>query len=294
MPLLEISRYVYGTTRLGDAKIPFEDRVRIASEAIQAGCWIHTSNQYGNALEVLRAAFDLERDNVPPAIFKIGWDSVEQIREQIRVQIDALAISSMSVGQLCLNPNMGEQLRTGGPGVDQLLEIKAEGLAESFVLEVWPWNSTTAFDALQGGHAQRLLDGFIFYLNPLQRFVTNELWDLILASPLPIVAMRTVAGGTVYPSERAPEYLRKRAAEVAPLFERSGSANWTEFCVRYALGFGQVLTTVGSTARSDNLNEFLTASKSPEPLPAEIVDEILSLQRRWSDEHDRHAEPWSM
>jgi len=62
--------YIYGTTRLGDNQIPFDDRVRMARVAMDAGIWFHTSHTYGNALEVLRAAFDQNRAKVPELISK--------------------------------------------------------------------------------------------------------------------------------------------------------------------------------------------------------------------------------
>ena len=70
--LADISPYVYGTTRLGDDKIPFEERVTVARAAMNAGIWFHTSHTYGNALDVLRTAFDQDRANVPKLIVKIG------------------------------------------------------------------------------------------------------------------------------------------------------------------------------------------------------------------------------
>ncbi len=89
-------------------------------------------------------------------------------------------------------------------------------------------------------------------------------------------------------------YLQQRAVEVAPIFERSGIASWTEFCVRFAHSFPQVRATVGATSRLENLAEFLGAAKDDPPLPQAIGDEICSLQHRWSDETDIHAEPWTM
>ena len=59
-------------------------------------------------------------------------------------------------------------------------------------------------------------------------------------------------------------------------------------------GFPQVRATVGSTSRLENLNEFLTAAQNVQPLPAEIQNEIVQLQYRWSDELDMRAEPWTM
>jgi hypothetical protein len=75
-PLTDLSKFVYGTTRLGDSKIPFLDRVSMARAAMDAGVWFHTSHQYGDALKVLRAAFDADRKRVPRIIVKIGWSNI--------------------------------------------------------------------------------------------------------------------------------------------------------------------------------------------------------------------------
>jgi len=274
-----------------------EDRVGIARLAMNAKVWFHTSDQYGEALQVLRTAFEQDAPHIPPVIVKIGWESVEQIREQILKQIGALGLRKMDIGQLCLGGSLAEEFKTGGACYEGLLALKAEGIVDRFVLECWPWSSDVPLAALRAGHAGRLIDGFIFYLNPLQRFVTNELWDWLLAEDLAIVAMRTVAGGSVYrmrDTPGAPEYLRLRAAQVAPIFERSGCVTWTEFCVRYSLGFSQVRSTVGSTGNSSNLGEFFNSVSHEAALDPGIQAEVVALQRTWSEEHDRHAAPWSM
>jgi predicted aldo/keto reductase-like oxidoreductase len=90
------------------------------------------------------------------------------------------------------------------------------------------------------------------------------------------------------------EYLQKRAVEVAPIFESSGIRSWTEFCVRFARSIPQVRATVGSTSKIENLNEFLSARDPGRPLPESIIKEIEALHRRWSDELDIHAGPWTM
>lgn len=297
-PLLtDLSRYIYGTTRLGDESIAFADRVAIAKEAIRARVWIHTSHQYGEALRVLRAAFDEDRSQVPSAIFKVGWSSAEEVKGQVVQQAEALGISSIAIGQLCPGGGLAEDLVNGGPGLAELRQMKADGLVGRFVMEVWPWSSDVAIKALKNGHTQGLIDGFIFYFNPLQRFVTNELWDLIGSTGASVIAMRTVGGGdvrSIRDNPNAPDYLRARAAEVAPLFEASGILTWTEFAARYSLGMPQVRATVGATSRKENLAEFLTATTNATPLPSDIQDKLLLLQRKWSDDHDRHAKPWSM
>jgi hypothetical protein len=115
----------------------------------------------------------------------------------------------------------------------------------------------------------------------------------------PVVAMRTVSGGNVHRLRDVhgaawKEYLQQRAVEVAPIFERSGIASWTEFCVPFAHSFSQVRDTVGATSKLDNLAEFINAAKDIQPLDAEIVEEIVRLQYRWLDETDIQAEPWTM
>lgn len=297
LPLSDLPHYIYGTTRLGDEAIPFEERVAIVRAAIDGGAWLHTSHQYGNALQVIREAFDQDRSKVPPVIFKIGWDSVDQIRDQIRQQIDALGIKKMAIGQLCLGGAMAEELRTDGPGIAALNGLKSEDLVDRFVLETWPWTSEVPLAAIRAKRAQGLIDGFIFYLNPLQRFVTNELWGLIREQDWPVIAMRTVGGGDVNQirdNDRAPAYLRERAAQIAPLYAQSGCASWLEFCIRFVFSYPQVRATVGATARREHLDEFLALSADPLPLNNDLKKEIERLQWEWSDSHDRHAEPWSM
>lgn len=164
---------------------------------------------------------------------------------------------------------------------------------------MFPWNSDVALNALRHGATEGLIDGYIFYLNPLQRFASNELWDLLIERGELIIAMRTVAGGPVHRLRDVPgaawkDYLQKRATEVAPIFERSGIQSWTEFCVRFAHSFPQVRATVGATARKENLEKFLGTVGHIEPLPQNIVEEITRLHYRWSDELDVRAEPWSM
>ena len=298
--LTDLSPYVYGTTRLGDAQIPFDERVKIARLAMDAGVWFHTSHTYGDALQVLRAAFDQDRRRVPRLIVKIGWSSLEEMRDVIRQNLEPLGLKSLDLGQLCLSGSLAEQFAGGGACYDGFASLRKEGLVKRFVLEVFPWTSSVALKALRGGYPEGIVDGYIFYLNPLQRFASNELWDLLLEQDQPIVAMRTVSGGNVLRLRDVPgaawkPYLQQRASQVAPLFERSGIPSWTEFCVRFAHSFPLVRATVGATARPENLREFLAAAgRQIQPLPADIQAEIVKLQRVWSEEVDLKSEPWSM
>ena len=297
--LTDLSPYVFGTTRLGDDKLPFEERVSVARAAMEASVWFHTSHHYGSALQVLRAAFDQDRRRVPKLIVKIGWDSMNEMRQIIHQHLDSLQVDALELGQLCLSGSLAEEYATGGPCYEEFARLKQEGLVRRFVLEVFPWTSNVALRGLRGGYPEGIVDGYIFYLNPLQRFASNELWDVLVERNEPMIAMRTVAGGNVYKLRDVPgyawkPYLQERAAEVVPLFERSGIPSWTEFCVRFAHSFPLVRATVGATSRIENLREFLHATEHITPVPENIREEIVKLHYRWSDELDMHAEHWTM
>jgi predicted aldo/keto reductase-like oxidoreductase len=297
--LTDISPYVYGTTRLGDDKIPFDERVNVARAAMDADIWFHTSHTYGDALKVLRVAFDAERNKVPKLIVKIGWTNAKELREVIDQNIDPLGLDGLELGQLCLSGALADDYANGGKCYEVFSDIKRDGLVKRFVLEVFPWTSTIALKALRGGYPQGIVDGYIFYFNPLQRFASNKLWNELVARDEPIIAMRTVSGGNVHRLRDVPgaawkEYLQQRAVEVAPIFERSGIKSWTEFCVRFAHSFPQVRATVGSTSQLERLKEFLEAAENIQPLPEDILNEIKTIQSRWSDELDVKAEPWTM
>jgi aryl-alcohol dehydrogenase-like predicted oxidoreductase len=297
--LTDLPPYIYGTTRLGDEKIPFAERVDVARAAMQGVDWFHTSHTYGNALKVLRAAFDQDRTRVPKLIVKIGWSRADELRDVIHQNIDPLGLEGLELGQLCLSGELAEDYANGGECYELFSQLKQEGLVNRFVLEVFPWSSDVALRALRGGYPEGIVDGYIFYLNPLQRFPLNELWEMLVRRDEPMIAMRTVAGGDIYKLRDVPgyawkPYLQERAAEIAPIFERSGIQNWTEFCVRFAHSFPQVRATVGATSQVENLNDFLLAAENIELLPKDIRDEIIQLQYRWSDEFDRKAEIWTM
>ena len=137
------------------------------------------------------------------------------------------------------------------------------------------------------------------HFNPLQRFASNALWDLIQSQKFPFLALRTVAGGDVHALRDVPgaawkPYLQERAVQVAPLFERSGITSWPEFCVRFAASFPLALGTIGASSQIARVDLWLEAAKNLKPLPKDCLDELQKLQRRWSDETDMKAEKWTM
>ncbi|MGE5805093.1 MAG: aldo/keto reductase [Ignavibacteria bacterium] len=295
----EITPFVYGTTRLGDDKIPRSERLKTAHAAMDSGAWFHTSRAYSDALEVLGTAFAEDPQKIPKLIIKIGWENINQLKSVIEENLKPLGLSGMQLGQLCLGGELAEDFANGGSCYKVFQQLKDEGLVNGYVVEVFPWTSAAPLKALRAGYTKGIVEGFIFYLNPLQRFASNELWKEIINRSEPIIAMRTDTGGNNYKLRDVPgyawkEYLQKRAAEAVPIFEKSGIKSWTEFCVRFAHSFPQVKATVGSTARIENLNEFLSVKDNIKPLAKSIIKEIQALHYRWSDELDIHAEPWTM
>lgn len=295
---MTFSRYIFGTTRLGHSDVPDERAREVARAAQAAGVWFHTSRQYDDALEILGQVYDLDRTRLPPTIYKIGGKDLADVRNVIRQNLEPLKRSSMEVGQISPGGAVGQGL-VDGSVIGGFQRIREEGLVKKFVLEVFPWTSPTALSALRNGHLDGLVDAYIFYLNPLQRFASNELWDELVARKLPIIAMRTVAGGNVLRLRDVPgaawkPYLQERAEQVAPIFERSGIADWSEFCVRFAHSIPGVLATVGATSRLEGLAELLRHAQAPKPLPAGVIEELFALQRKWSADVDVHGQPGSM
>lgn len=296
--LTDLPPFIYGTTRLGHADVPREQQLAMARVALDSGLWLHTSRQYDHALEVLGEVIAEQSGANPQLIVKLGGGTTDDIRATIAATLTPLGIGSLTIGQLNPVGELAESLVTGH-GLSALRQILDDGLVGRFVLEVFPWTSATALAALRGGHLDGLVDGFITYLNPLQRFAANELWDELLERDASVISMRTVAGGHVHALRDVPgaawqPYLADRAREVAPIFDRAGLASWAEFCMRFAHSTPQVVSTVGSAARRENLDELLRVSADVSPLPTGVVEEIYALQRRWSDEVDVHAEPWTM
>jgi len=298
-PLGSIPFITYGTTRLGDVTIPPADRVELALAAMRKGVYFHTSSSYGEAVHILASAFQREPESIPKLIIKLFGESTTEIRVNAVKYTRTLGVPAIEIGQLCPGGGVWADLARGGSCYQDLRQLRADGIVRRFILEVFPWTSPNAFRALKGGYLDGTVDALIFYFNPLQRFASNELWDLVQSTGAPWLALRTVAGGDLYRLRDVPgvawrPYLQERAAQVAPIFEQSGAASWPEFCVRFAASFDKVLGTVGASSKLSRLEDLLSAAERRTPLPQGTVQSLLALQRRWSEDVDMPSEPWSM
>lgn len=296
----DLPPYIYGTTRLGHAELPRADRLAMARVALSRCPWVHTSHQYDDALEVLGEAIAADPELRPRTIIKLPADSAAELRQTLDRNLAPLGAAHVDVGQLCLRPQAAAEFASGGAFYEGLRALKQAGRVRSYVLEVFPWSSDTALRAFSAGHADGVVDGCILYLNPLQRFASNALWQLLGQRQVPVIGMRTVAGGDIYRLRDVPgaawkPYLQERACQVAPLFERSGARSWAEFCVRFSFSFPNLVATVGSTASEGRLGDFLQASRPPiEPLGAGVFGELLALQSAWAEALDSRAQAGSL
>lgn len=298
-PLSDLPPFVYGTTRLGHPDVPRAQQLTMARTALASGLWMHTSRQYDHALEVLGEVFAEEPAAIPPLIVKLGGGSADEVRATLAENTGPLGIDAVALGQLNPVGRLAHDLVQGGAALDPLRRIRDEGLVERFVLEIFPWTSSAPLEALRAGHLDDLVDGFITYLNPLQRFASNALWDELLQRGSSVISMRTVSGAPVkmlrdVPGAAWKPYLRDRAVQVVPIFERSRIASWAEFCFRFVRSFDQVVSTVGSTSRREHLDELVQQSQGVGGLEPDVLAELDALQRRWSADVDVRAEPWTM
>ncbi len=294
-----LGSFVLGTTRLGDSAIARDERLRLASDAHRRGLWFHTSARYGDATDVIREAAVHSRTGPPRCIVKVGWNDPEELELQVEESIEALGVECLAVAQLCLDGALAKDFATGGTGCEVIARLRAEGRVERCVLQVFPWSSAMAVEAYRRGHASQLVDGAIFYFNPLQRCCSTALWNVLVETRTPIIAMRTLAGGDLsrmmQGEGNTPDYLIERARTVEPLLAASGAVDWVEFAVRFALSTPGVVATVGATVRQERLERLVRESREPvSPLPSEIVSALLALQREWSDEFDARALPGSL
>ncbi len=297
--LNRLDPYVFGSMSLGREEIPFGDRLAMARYAMERCGWFHTSHKYGTTMDVLARAFRENPMRVPKCIFKLSGDSLDEVRSQIDLQLRTLEMEQIHVGQLHVGGALAEDFANGGKCLDGLRAIKTEGLVGGFTLEVHPWTSAIAYRHLQGGQGRDIIEGYSFYFNPLQRYVLNPLFDMILETKRPILSIRTVAGGPVERQAERPanpdDFLQKRAMELLSHYEQSEHASWVDFAMNFVLSQPGVICTIGACSTPGHLEDYLAVLRQDRPaFHPGLARKILAMQTKWSDEKDVHAPVWSM
>ncbi len=288
-PLPEFSRYTFGTMSLGRIEDRLDDDVATARAAMDADVWFHTSQEYagGRCFQVLRHAFDEDRAAVPPLIFKIRCNSARHLRFDVDDALRRLDVDRVDVAQLCKSNHEKREIVDDfleeGPMYQACRELLEAGKVGHFVFEIFASFSGDALRAVEHG----MFPGVIFYYNPVERQVSDALFDRLEQARTPILALRTMGGGVV-DADRATRKQQKDpdASDVAlrqalqPLYERSGAPSWLDFSMRFLLSQPTVKTTIGGTSSRPHLREYLDAAERFEPLPADLVEQIKQVQRQ--------------
>ncbi|MHB9134233.1 MAG: aldo-keto reductase family protein [Armatimonadota bacterium] len=265
-----MTRLTMGTGGVTDPANP--ECVAVARMAMEAGVWFHVSDYGGGVYSTLRQAFSEDPAHIPHCIFKVDGTSVDGFRASVEDALRRTGIERIDIGQVCGNP-VGEEL---APLAEALVEMKERGLIGCYIMDVIRPYSAKVMQAVQDD----LFAGYIFYYNVVERQLSNEANALLEARHTPVLAMRTFGGRDGGNYLLLPETDPKwRALE--PLYQRSGCANRTEFCVRFPLSLPDTCTTIGSTGSRAHLQTFLDAGASFTPLAPEVVDGIKELIAEW-------------
>lgn len=268
----DISRFTFGTGKVDDKSNT--EHIAVTRAAMEAGVWFHTAAEYGGGrvFETLRAAFAQAPAQIPPCIFKVDGKSPDLLRATVEASLRGTGVERLAVAQVCGNPNV-ESLQPGGALHETMCELRDKGMVESYSLEIfWPFSAN-----LLRAVAEELFDSVIFYLNVVEREVSNALYERLEAKQTPILALRTLGGG-LSNGGRLDESARAALNEI---YGRSGCADMLEFRVRFALSVPNVRTTIGATSRVEHLNALLAATRAFRPLDAGIVAQIQTLHRAW-------------
>lgn len=277
--LPELSRFTYGTMSLGAGAYDMAADVKVARAAMDSGVWFHTSADYGETYKVLRRAFDEDRARVPKLIVKMDAKFPEKTHAVIEGTVRDLGVERVDIAQMCWHVDaagIAGQARDNGPRWQAFCDLKKRGLVGNFVLEIWPpaLSCENGVEAVQND----LVDGLIFYYNLFERFVSNELFDLIEKRKTKVLALRTLGGGRAQPTQDP------KGQALEALFQKSGCRNMLEFGVRFVLSDPNVQTTICGTRRLEHLNALLDAARNFKPLDSAVVSEVKSLHRKWSEE----------
>lgn len=276
------SLFTFGCMSLGSDLKLLEEHVRIARTAMDADIWFHASPTYnrGFAYMVLRMAFDEARDRVPPMVIKIRCGSARLLRFEVEDALRRLGIETIAVAQLVFteagpDPLVGD-FTHGGPIAETCAALREEGKVAQFC----PQCSRGTSEALLPLAQRDAFDGFVLYLNPLQRDVSDELWNLCREKSTPLWALRTVGGALGVPEryearkrEKPDDPSLEAARRLMSVCEQCG-CDWTTFCLRYARSEPDLVTTIGGTKNREHLQHFLRAAEEAEPLPADVLEAI--------------------
>jgi aryl-alcohol dehydrogenase-like predicted oxidoreductase len=270
------SLFTFGSMSLGDLPT-LDEHIRIARTAMDAGVWFHSSPTYkrGFTYMVLRMAFDEDRAHVPNMIVKIRCGSAKLLQFEVEDALRRLDIERIDVAQLVFSETGGVEplasdVTRRGPVFETCQRLRDQGKVGQYCPQV-DRASSAALQPLVNA-----FDGFVLYLNPIQRDIDDALWTQCQQQGAPLWALRTLGGGKLEDTRaKNPNDASVVAFDrVQPLIAESGCADWAEFCMRYAKSVPHLQTTIGGTGNLEHLNHYLHLSQSATPLPADVMAKI--------------------
>jgi aryl-alcohol dehydrogenase-like predicted oxidoreductase len=284
-------RLTVGSSHLGSSFESTEKDVRLVRTAMELGLPIHTSRCYSNgqALNILKLAFREAPAEVPPVMAKTYCYNATQIRLDVEEILERLKLDRLPIGQLAKNDHRAREIvddvLAEGPMFEALCELRDKGMVGHWTFEVFQKYTDDAIKALSND----LFDSVGLYFSAADREADEATWGLIRQKRLPMVAIRGLAGGLVDPTNDSkagkpgkPERYVEQRKQLAETYERSGCASWAEFSVRFLFSLPEVRTTIIATGKPERLAENQQLCEQAEPLPDDIVQDVLEFQNRWT------------
>lgn len=285
-----LSSFTFGCMSLGKNPDEFRDHIGVARAAMDGTDWFHASQEYGggSAFMIMRHAFQENKARIPKLILKIRCDHAAILKFDVEDALRRLNVERIDLAQLCRakhdrRPVVDDFLNQGD--MWQVCQnLQKEGKVGNFVLEIFASFSPDAIRAVKAG----LFPAYIFYFNPGERQVSDELFELLEKNEK-LLSLRTLCGGMLDPlriqalQAREPDHPAiARFEALKPIYEKSGCASWCEFSMSFLRSFPNLLTTIAGTSKREHLQELLEANRKTMPMKAPLAAEIKALHVQWA------------
>lgn len=265
MKLQTISTLTIGTGGVG--KIGDPEQINVIRRVMDQGnIWMHCANYGEGAFKNLKVAFSERPSKVPKTIYKVDGITAEGFRTTLRDFLAETAVQRTSIAQVCGFPLSKEPDAV----LEAMAKARQQGIVDTYIMDLVPSYCDKVLDYIRQG----VFDGYIFYYNVIECTATDAVLALMEKHQMPILAMRTFAGGEFFRGT-APQH-----EELKSLYQESGCASETEFCLRFALSVPLSVTTIAGTSKVTHLDLLVDAARRFQPLDPVLVNRVRALLRR--------------